>query len=321
MMKKIAIISLFVAAASLFGSAQRLEKIHYGDMNHWVERHIKESSIIGGKTMTLYEIGPDEVIDGDIPYVNKGGSPWATSNVMAKVSGVTKTSNAVYREQRSGSDYCAKLCTVIEKVRAIGIINLKVLVSGSIFLGRIYEPIKSTSNPYGKMEMGLAYTKRPDFLQFDYKVTVPAGNRIYSSGFGKQKDLAGQDYAEVYVLLQKRWEDADGNIHALRVGTGRERYGKTVASWVNGHKLPIHYGDITGQPFYRSFMGLISKENSYYAKNSRGKMVPVIEEGWAKADETPTHVLMMASSGCGTAYVGTPGMTLWVDNFAFGFNN
>ena len=29
------------------------------------------------------------------------------------------------------------------------------------------------------------------------------------------------------------------------------------------------------------------------------------------------HVLVMLSSGCGTAYTGTVGMTLWVDNVAF----
>ena len=27
-------------------------------------------------------------------------------------------------------------------------------------------------------------------------------------------------------------------------------------------------------------------------------------------------MLVMASSGCGTAYIGTIGMTLWVDNMA-----
>lgn len=319
-MKNLVISLLLVATCITQTSAQHLEKIKYGDMDQWVVRTIKESAIIGGNTRTLYEIAPNQTIDGDIPYINKGGSPWATSNVMAKVAGVTKTSNAVYRESRQGQGYCAKLCTVLEQVKALGIINMKVLVSGSIFLGQVFEPIKSTKNPYGKMEMGIPYVKRPDYLSFDYKVTVPNNNRIYSSGFGKQKTLAGQDYAEVYVLLQKRWEDADGNLHALRVGTGRERYGKTVANWVNGHKLPIHYGNITSQPFYRSYMGLISKENSYYARNSKGTMVPVVEEGWADASETPTHVLVMASSGCGTAYVGTVGMILWIDNIAFGFD-
>lgn len=57
-------------------------------------------------------------------------------------------------------------------------------------------------------------------------------------------------------------------------------------------------------------------EKAYYARNSRGKMVPVQEEGWDDANATPTHMLIMASSGCGTAYEGTVGMTLWLDNIA-----
>ena len=66
-------------------------------------------------------------------------------------------------------------------------------------------------------------------------------------------------------------------------------------------------------------MGLIDGDRAYYAKNSKGKMVPIHEIGWADADETPTHVMVMASSTCGEAYVGTEGLTLYIDNVAFGF--
>ena len=45
----------------------------------------------------------------------------------------------------------------------------------------------------------------------------------------------------------------------------------------------------------------------------------MIEEAWDDANATPTHVLVMASSGCGVAYTGTVGMVLWVDNMAWGF--
>lgn len=304
---------------SLHGNALTLEKIKYGDMNQWVTREIKESGIIGGNTKTLYEIAPNATFNGAKAYSNMGGSPWATSNVYAKVAGIVKTSNAVWRDERKPNDYCVKMATVLEKVKALGIINMDVLVSGSIFLGEVFEPISSTKSPYSKMEMGIPYTKRPDYLVFDYKVTVPDGDRIYSSGFGSKKKLKGQDYAEVYVLLQKRWEDADGNLHALRVGTGRERFGKTVAEWQNGHKMPIYYGDITKESFYQPFMGLIPEERAYYARNSKGKMVPVVEEGWAQPDEKPTHVQVMASSGCGVAFEGTVGMAMWIDNIAFGF--
>ena len=66
-------------------------------------------------------------------------------------------------------------------------------------------------------------------------------------------------------------------------------------------------------------MGLLDGDNPYYAMNSKGKLVPVHETGWAPADPTPTHVLVMASSSCGEAYIGTEGLTLYIDNISFGF--
>lgn len=317
-MRKILVISALLLSG-IIAQGVTIEKIKFGDFDSWVVRQIKESSVIGGNNKTLYAIGPNATITDGRAYTNMGGSPWATSNVLAKVMGVTKGSNAVFRETRSGDDYCAKMSTILETVSALGVIDMKVLVAGSIFLGKVIEPISSTKNPYSKMEMGLPFTKRPNYLVFDYKVTVPKGTRIYSSGFGSQKTLGGGDSAEIYVLLQQRWEDAKGNIHAKRVGTGRERYTKSTSNWVNQHMMPILYGNITGHEDYRSYMDLIPKDNSYYARNSKGKMVPIIEEAWADSTATPTHVMVMASSGCGTAYVGIVGMTLWIDNVAFGY--
>ena len=301
----------------LIGSAQTLTPIPYGNFNSWVVREIKESPIIGGKTKTVYAIGPNDTIKGGIPYKNAEGSPWATSNIMAKVMGITKCSNAVFPDTRSNNDRCVKLTTILDGVKAIGIINIKVLVSGSIFLGEMLEPISSTKSPYSKMEMGIPFDRRPTHLVFDYKVSVPDDNRMmYCSGLSPRKQLDTSDNAEVYIILQRRWEDSDGNLHALRVGTGRERFNHTTPDWVNAHKLPVLYGDITQHPDYKPFMGLISGEKAYYARNSRGKMVPVQEEGWDDANATPTHMLIMASSGCGTAYEGSVGMTLWLDNIA-----
>lgn len=309
------ILLFFAVACTVFSAiAGGSDRINYGDFNQWVVREIKESAVIGGNQKIIYEIGPNRTIKGNIPYSNMGGSPWATSNVMAKVMGVTKGSNAVFRDIRAAGNYCAKLTTIMEEVKALGMIHMKVLVSGSIFLGHIFEPITSTSNPYSKMEMGIPFSRRPRYLVFDYKLYAPGGNRIYSSGFGSAKTMAGHDSAEVYILLQRRWEDAKGNIHARRVGTGRERLSSSTSGWVDNHKIPVLYGDITHHPGYRSFMGLIPVDKSYYARNSKGKMVPVREEGWDAPGATPTHILVMASSGCGTAYVGTPGMALWIDN-------
>lgn len=298
--------------------ALRLEPIKYGDMQSWYTRDINESVIIGGETKKLYEIAPAGHTSGNKAYKNLGGSPWATSNVYAKVSGVVKTSCAVTPATVNGQKM-AKVEAKMEHIKALGIINLDVMVAGTIFLGEIVEPITSTKGPFGKMSMGMPYTKRPQALVFDYKVDMPSTNtRIKSTGFGPKKTLQGRDQAEVYILLQKRWEDAQGNIHAQRVGTGRERYNKSIP-YTKGHQLKIHYGDITRQPFYKSYMGLLNGAKAYYAKNSKGKLVPVQEEGWAPADAVPTHVLIMASSSCGEPYVGTEGVTLYVDNFAFGF--
>lgn len=319
---KLHVILFMSALASFFpsGISAQTELIPFGNFDSWVTRNIKESGLLGGEEKTIYEIGPTATINGSKAYVPTGGSPWATSNVLAKPMGITKTSCAVFPDEHPGNGKCAKLTTLIEHCKAVGMINIDVLVAGSIFLGEMIEPIKSTSNPYSKMEMGIPYTKRPKAVQFDYKLSVPAGaKRIYSSGFSKEKELPGTEQAEVMVMLQRRWEDADGNLYAKRVGTGRERMSKSTSGWVKSHRTPILYGDITKSPKYKSYMGLIPEDHCYYARNSKGKMVPVHEVGWDSADATPTHVILMFSAASGNAYEGTPGLTLWVDNAAFAF--
>ena len=87
---------------------QDFSPVKFGDMDHWVTRHINESKIIGGNCKILYEIGPDTIIDGNITYSNMGNSPWGTSNVMAKVAGITKTNTSVFKEKR-GNGFCARL--------------------------------------------------------------------------------------------------------------------------------------------------------------------------------------------------------------------
>lgn len=308
----------FILAPST-ARAIKLEPIKYGNFNSWVTRHVKESSVIGGNTRTVYAIGPATTINGNKAYSNLGGSPWATSNVMAKVSGVTKASNAVYPANRTGGNKCAKLTTQMEHVKALGIINMDVMVAGSMFLGNMVEPITSTSKPYAKMNMGIPYTKRPTALVFDYAVEAPKTNtRTKSSGFGSKKTLPGRDAAVVFVFLQRRWEDAKGNIHAKRVGTAGQKF-NTTTGWHNGHQLKIKYGDASRQPGYASYLGLRSGANAYYARNSKGRLVPVIEEGWDDPNATPTHAVVMFSAGSGEPYVGTEGLSLYVDNVAFGF--
>ncbi len=48
-------------------------------------------------------------------YKNMGGSPWATSNVMARVAGITKTNTSVFPE-KSGVMASVPVWTPVWKV-------------------------------------------------------------------------------------------------------------------------------------------------------------------------------------------------------------
>lgn len=316
-MKKILFIAFAVTALS---AAAEIKPLPFGNMNQWVTRNIKESRLIGGNTKQVYEIGPTQTIDGAKPYTNLGGSPWANSNVYAKVAGVVKTSNSVFPGDHPGNGKCARLTTRLEECKVLGLVNIEVLVSGSIFLGQMYEPIANTSSPYSKFEMGIpfTYSKRPKALVLDLKVIDPQSNVITRATTGSKSTKPGKDSADIFIYLQKRWEDADGKIHAQRVGTGRKRFTGN-RDWQPGYRIPITYGDASAQPGYKSYMKLLNGNSAYYAKNSKGKLVPVQEEGWAAADEMPTHMIVMCSAGSGVAYEGQLGMELWVDNIGLEF--
>ena len=108
-------------------TAQKVEPIRYGDFEQWVTRDIKESAVLGGKRKQVFAVGPEKTIEGAKAYVPEGGTPWASSNVYARVVGITKTSNAVYPDARESGGRCAKLTTKLEHCKAIGLININVL--------------------------------------------------------------------------------------------------------------------------------------------------------------------------------------------------
>ena len=307
-----AILSLAVSLTSM--AQGKFVPFKYGNFDTWVTRQIHEPAVIGGQTKTLYEIGPNRSLSGNNPYVNLGGSPWGTSNVMAKVSGITKTNNSVYRDNHA-SGHCAKMTTHIETCKVLGLINIKVLAAGSLFLGDVREPITSTKDGPKAITWGIPFTARPKAVRFDYKTYMPnVAHRIKQTGFSSASTVAGRDYAIAVLYLQKRHEDAQGNITAKRVGTMVVKYGKSTNGWVKDATYTIHYGDIRHMAGYdAATMGLRSTD---YARNSRGKSVPVKEVGWASAHETPSHLILQFSSSHGGAYIGTPGNTLWIDNVA-----
>lgn len=299
-------------AAAGISAQEKVVPLSYGNMDSWTIRKVHESAIIGGNTKILYEIGPNRTVEGNKPYTNGGGSPWGTSNVMAKVMGVVKTNNSVYRDKR-GSGWCAKLTTHIESVKVMGLMNINVLAAGSIFLGDMKEPITGTKDGPKAMNNGIPFTGRPKAVRFDYSVKAAGTpNRIKQTGFSKKQTVPGRDYAIAVLYLQKRTEDKAGNITAKRVGTMVVKFGKSTGGWVNNATYKIMYGDIRNTPGYdASTMGL---RHTDYARNSKGKSVPVKEIGWADADTTPTHLMLQFSSSHGGAYIGSVGNTLWVDN-------
>ena len=284
----------------------------YGDMDNWIVREIHESGIIGGNTKWLYELGPSDTIVGNTAFRNMGGSPWATSNVMAKVAGVVKTNTSVFPEKR-GDGMCARMETRYESVKVFGLVDIEVIAAGSVFLGTVHEPIKGTKNPQAMLQSGVPFSKKPKALRFDYKVkAAPEKNRVRSTGFSRKSTVAGQDSLAVILLLQKRWEDAEGNVYSKRVGTMVQRYTESTPDWVNDATYPIPYGNITSKPEYKPYMRIQVEER--YTLNSKGKSVPIQEVGWAEPGEAPTHMVLQFTSSHGGAYIGSPGNTFWIDN-------
>ena len=288
----------------------------YGKFDQWCRREIKESALIGGNTEHLYEFygDPSEIhVTGKEPFSAPDGYIWRTNNVLAVVAGIVKTNNTVYPEKR-GDGYCARIETHIEEVKVLGMINMDVTCQGAILVGELPEPITTTKDPMSKVLYGVPFTGKPRAIRLDYKADV-CHEVIRGTGFSRLKPMGYEDHAEITVMLQKRWEDEDGNIHALRVGTAIERIDKDIPDWVNGHELVIGYGDITSQPYYKEYMGLKTDPDiAYHAINSQGKNVMMIEEGWAPEGTEPTHMLIHIISSCGKAFYGGVGNTVWIDN-------
>lgn len=313
------IASALLCLSAVVTHAQGEELIKFGDFEQWLRRDIKESALIGGHTKTIYEIAPNghwTKASGkqNIPYKNQGGSPWATSNVYARVSGVTKANESAFKDQH-GTGSCVRLETSVATVKVLGMINISVLASGSIFTGEMIEPVTDTDDPLSKMNLGMPFSRRPRAIKFDYRVKLTdAPNRIRQTGFSKVTTVPGRDMPEMIVILQQRHEDASGNITAKRVGTIVRRFDSSTQGWVEGKEFGINYGDISGKPYYNKGMALRRGETAFYTRNSKGKLVPVEETSWADGDDMPTHAIVKFDSSSGGAYVGSVGTTIWLDN-------
>ena len=306
-----------VLGTGAFAQESIVQKINeFGKFDNWCQREIKESGLIGGSTKYLYEFygnPTDTLRTGKTPFKAPKDYFWRTNNVLAVVAGVVKTNNTVFPEKR-GDGYCARIEAHIEEVKALGIVNMDVVCQGALLVGVLPEPITDTKSPMAKVFYGFPFNGCPKAVRLDYKADV-GHETIRGTGFSKLKPMGVPDYAEITMILQKRWEDEEGNVHALRVGTGIERIDKDIPQWVNGHEVDIYYGDMTTQPSYKEYMGLKDDpETAYCTKNSQGRDVMVIEEGWAAPGTQPTHLVLHFISSCGKAFYGGVGNVLWVDN-------
>ncbi len=312
-MKKIYLsILAFLAIISSTYAEERIEPIPFGDFEQWVVRNITESKLLSGKLKTIYAIGPTDTINGAIPYYyGLNGNPWSVSNAYARVLGLDKVSGTTRPERRDSTGWCCRMDCKLEDVVALSM-DLKLQIAGTIFLGWTYEPVplKAANDPYSVVDFGIPFTGHPIALQLDYKAKVAESDTVtYAKAVARPRLIPGRDCAEIYIYMQKRWEE-NGKVYAYRVGTGYERIWKDIPEWVNGHRVPIRYGDITQQPNYQDYEGL--NQHKFRTKNSKGEMVKVNEVGYS--DDEPTHMVLMISSGCYEAFIGHDGNTFWVDN-------
>lgn len=307
---------MMLSAGAAYAQQSVVDAINeYGNFDKWSRREIKESGVIGGNTKYLYEFYGDygTTFTGKTPFKAPEGYLWRTNNVLAVVAGVCKTNNTVFPEKR-GRGYCARIETHIEEVNAVGIINMSVTCQGAMMIGVLPEPITGTKDPMSRVLYGVPFNGRPKALRMDIKADV--GHEVVrGTGFSPLKKMGYVDYPEIVVLLQKRWEESDGSVHALRVGTAIQRIEEDIPAWINDYELEIGYGDITKEPYYKDYMGLKNNPaTAYHALNSKGKNVIIKEDGWADPDTEPTHMIIIFLTSCGEAFYGGVGNTLWLDN-------
>lgn len=302
-MEKIQIVFLLLLSVLMPARAQKLEPVPYGDFEQWAVRHIRESAVLGGNVRTLYVVGPEETIDKNQAY-DYSRTIWASSNAYARVMGVTKTS-VTMEPDKGPTGTCARLTTRFASCRVAGLVEIKVLATGALYWGKMLEPITGVKDPYSFMDWGIPFTRRPSALVLDCKAQLPNTGLLTKGTTFRQKEFPGEDPCRISLILQKRWEDASGQIHALRVGTASRLIHQSM-DWVEGLRVPVVYGDTHGE--------LLQGEQALYTVNSKGKSTPILEEGWAAAETPPTHAVLMITAGSQGAFTGALGNTLWVDN-------
>lgn len=308
-MEKIQIILLLLISQLAFG--QHYEKVSFGDFEQWTVRYVTESKIIGGQEKALYVIGPTDTIHSNEIYDYKN-TIWSTSNAFAKVMGVVKTSNNVTPD-KGPSGTCAKLATEFAYCKVAGLVNIKVLAAGSIYWGKMLEPVTGVSDPFAFIDWGIPFSKRPNALVLDYKATIPNTGKLVKGTTTRTIEFDGYDPAEILFVLQYRWEDEKGNVHAKRVGTAICHIDQSSNGWIKDFRVPVIYGDARESADFQPYMDLLTGDMTMYTINSKGKKKPILEETWADPDCPATHAIMWLTSGSSGAFIGAIGNVLWLD--------
>lgn len=308
-MEKIQIILLLLISQLAFG--QHYEEVPFGDFEQWTVRYVTESKIIGGQEKVLYVIGPTDTIHSNEIYDYKN-TIWSTSNAFAKVMGVVKTSNNVTPD-KGPSGTCAKLATEFAYCKVAGLVNIKVLAAGSIYWGKMLEPVTGVSDPFAFIDWGIPFTKRPNALVLDYKATIPNTGKLVKGTTTRTIEFDGYDPAEILFVLQYRWEDEKGNVHAKRVGTAICHIDQSSNGWKKDFRVPVIYGDARESADFQPYMDLLRGDMTMYTINSKGKKKPILEETWADPDCPVTHAIMWLTSGSSGAFIGAIGNVLWLD--------
>ncbi len=308
-MEKIQIILLLLISQLAFG--QHYEEVPFGDFEQWTVRYVTESKIIGGQEKELYVIGPTDTIHSNDIYDYKN-TIWSTSNAFAKVMGVVKTSNNVTPD-KGPTGTCAKLATEFAYCKVAGVVNIKVLAAGSICWGKMLEPVTGVSDPFAFIDWGIPFTKRPNALVLDYKATIPNTGKLVKGTTTRTIEFDGYDPAEILFVLQYRWEDEKGNVHAKRVGTAIYHIDQSSNGWKKDFRVPVIYGDARESADFQPYMDLLRGDMTMYTINSKGKKKPILEETWADPDCPVTHAIMWLTSGSSGAFIGAIGNVLWLD--------
>lgn len=165
-------------------------------------------------------------------------------------------------------------------------IGITGIASATIYTGRFE---LNLDNPASSAILGVPFDKRPSNFSFNYKYTP--GDKYEQYDGAKGTEINGTDSCLVYMYLQKR----EGS-KIERIGTAAMQSSETISEWTS-KTLSVTYGEISNP--------------------TAGFKLRPEETGWASAETTPTHIIIVfASSSAGDYFRGAIGSLMYVDEIS-----